>query len=261
MRAYIINLDTAKDRWSSVERAFVGTNFELCRIPGVNGNTLKFPIKDYSECRYRWFHGRPTNPRHVGCYLSHVKAMEAFLATNDEHALIGEDDLVLRPDIEAVLEAALRYSKHWNIVRLTGLSRGHPCRVAGLCGDYSLNVNFSRIKGTGAYMLDRLAARACVAGLLPMFLPIDHAMDREWFYGIRAVSILPFPASQTESGFRSSIHTGKSLKLSALRRCVTTYPYQVFNEITRWLFRTSSYLRMKLAIMCSGKSSSSQPLC
>jgi glycosyl transferase family 25 len=253
MRAYVINLDTAKERWSFIERAFAGTKFNLCRISGVDGNALKFPIESYSEGLYRWFHGRPTNPRHVGCYLSHVKAMEAFLATSDEHALIAEDDLVLRPDFEAALEAALSYSRHWNILRLTGLSRGRPASVARLCGDYSLCISFGRLKGTGAYVLDRAAAHAWVARLLPMRLPIDHALDREWFYGLRAMYILPFPAYQTESGFFSSIHLGESMKLSALRRSVTTYPYQALNEATRWLLRALSYLRMKLTIMFSAK--------
>jgi glycosyl transferase, family 25 len=248
MRAYVINLDSARDRWSSVERAFAGTRFNLCRISGVDGKTLRFPIEEYSEGFYRWFHGRPTNPGHVGCYLSHIKALKAFLAAEDQHALICEDDLTLRPDFETVLEAALRYARHWNILRLTGLSRGRPAKVTSLFGDYSLCVGFGRLKGTGAYVLDRKAARALVTGLLPMRLPIDHALDREWFYGLRALYILPFPASQLESGFRSSIQVGKSLKLSVLRRSVATYPYQVFNEATRWLFRASSYLKMRLAI-------------
>jgi glycosyl transferase family 25 len=258
MRAYIINLDRATDRRSFAEQAFAGTKFDLCWISAVDGDTLKIPVEGYSEGLYRCFHGRPTNLRHVGCYLSHVKAMEAFLATNDEHALIAEDDLVLRADFEAVLEAALSYSEHWNILRLTGLSEGRPAKVAKLCCDYSMCVSLGRLKGTGAYVLDRAAARAWVARLLPMRLPIDHALDREWFYGLRAVYILPFPAYQTESGFFSSIHLGTSMKLSALRRSVTTYPYQTFNEVTRWLFRTFSYLRMKLIMMFAAKSSDAQ---
>ncbi len=247
MQAYIINLDGATDRWASVVHAFAGTKFNLCRIAAVDGNTLRLPVEGYSEGLYRWFHGRPTNPRHVGCYLSHVKAMEAFLATKEEHALIGEDDLTLLPDFEAVISAALGYSRHWNILRLTGLSRGHPAKVTELCHGYGLHVNFGRLKGTGAYVIDRAAARKWITRLLPMRLPIDHAVDREWFQGLRAAYVLPFPASQNETGFRSSIHVGQTLKLSALRRYVATYPYQAFNEVTRWLFRASSYLRMRLA--------------
>ena len=69
MRAYIINLDRAQERWRSVERAFAGTSFLLCRIGGIDGSALQLPIPEYSESRFRWFHGRPTSLGHVGCYL------------------------------------------------------------------------------------------------------------------------------------------------------------------------------------------------
>lgn len=243
MKAYLINLDSAQDRWASVEKAFSQTSFTVCRISAVNGHALRLPIPEYSEPLYRWFHGRTTAFGQVGCYLSHIKAMQAFLATDDECALIGEDDLTLRPDFEAALAAALAHSKHWNILRLTGLGQSRPLPVAKLFADYRLCIGLGRLKGTGAYLIDRKAARALVTGLLPMRLPIDHAIDREWFFGLRAAYILPFPASQLESGFRTSIHRkGQDIRLSSLRRCFSTYPYQAFNETTRWLFRTRNYL-------------------
>ena len=88
--------------------------------------------------------------RELACYLSHLKALKEFLATDEEHALIGEDDLVLRPGFDAALDAALRYARHWNILRLTALSPGRPLPLVRLCGDYSLCVSLSRLKGTGA---------------------------------------------------------------------------------------------------------------
>lgn len=247
MHAYIINLDEAKDRWAFVEQTFAGTRFMLCRVSAVNGKALKPPITGYSERLYHWRHGRPTNLGAVGCYFSHIKAMEAFLATDDAHALIGEDDLILKPDFQEVLEAALGYARHWNILRVTGLGEGRGVKVAKLVGPYSLSVGLGRLKGTGAYIIDRAAARALVDGLLPMCLPIDHALDREWFYGLRAACIQPFPASQTEHAFKSSIQQGESRKLASWRRYLTTYPYQIWNETTRWLFRSVSCLRLKLA--------------
>lgn len=248
MRAFVINLDRARDRWASIERVFANTSFELCRVPAVDGMALSFPIKEYSEKLYRTIHGKPTQPREVGCYLSHVKAIEAFLATGDAHGLVCEDDITLGADFEEVLRAAMAHSAHWNILRLTGLSTGHPMRVAKLCREYTLNVNIGRLKGLGVYVMDRAAAAALVPHLLPMGLPIDHALDREWFCGMRAAYVLPFPASQVETGFKSSIQVGKSLKLAKWRRYLTVYPYQVFNEVTRWVFRVVSYIGMRLSI-------------
>jgi len=79
-----------------------------------------------------------------------------------------------------------------------------------------------------------------------MRLPYDHAFDREWFFGLRAAYISPFPASQIESTFLSSVQPGIYMKLSLTRRFLATYPYQAWNEITRWFFRSAAYLRFKL---------------
>lgn len=245
MRAFIINLDSAPDRWAFIEASFAGSRLHLTRIPAIDGRTLRFPHPAYSRRLYRWFHGRSPNVRELACYLSHLKAMETFLATEETHALIGEDDLVLRPDFDAVLEAALPYAHTWNILRLTALGPGHPCRVVPLHGAYSLAVTLGRLKGTGAYLLDRTAAQACLARLLPMRLPYDHALDREWTMGLRAAAITPFPAAQDESRFLSTVQPGIYPKLSPARRSLTTYPYQACNELARWLYRGTRYLSLR----------------
>ena len=246
MRAFIVNLDSATDRWAFVEAGFAKSRLILCRVAAVNGKSLTLPHAQYSERLYRWLHGRTPNVRELACYLSHLKAIEAFLATNEQHALIGEDDLVLRPDFDAVLEEAMKYACYWNILRVTGLRRGRPAPLVRLWGEYFLCVSFGRLKGAGAYVIDRVAAAAFLERLLPMRLPFDHAFDREWVMGLRAACISPFPASQTESPFLSSVQPGTYPKLSWKHRCLTTYSYQASNEIGRWLFRGGSYLRFKL---------------
>jgi len=109
MRALIINLDSATDRWAFIQESFARSQLVLCRVPAIDRTAIKLPDARYSEKLYRWFHGRTPNLRELACYLSHLKAIEAFLATDEEHALIGEDDLVLRPlrriaDVELGIE-------------------------------------------------------------------------------------------------------------------------------------------------------------
>src|SRR6266480_1742563 len=98
MRAFVINLDAATDRWAFVQNSFAHSQAILCRVPAVDGKRLTLPHEDYSEPLYRWFHGRASNPRELACYLSHLKAIKTFLATNETHGLIAEDDIVPRPD-------------------------------------------------------------------------------------------------------------------------------------------------------------------
>jgi glycosyl transferase family 25 len=246
MRAFLINLDAATDRRAFMEKALAATSFPVQRIPAVDGKALPQPVEGYDEAKYHRRHGRTTKPGEIGCYLSHVKAWRAFLETGDDYGLICEDDLVLGPDLEKVLTPALKHARHWNILRLSALGTGNPAAVIPLDDRYVLAVNFGRLKGTGAYVVDRTAAEALVASMLPMWLPFDHALDREWAHGLKALSVSPWPCSQTDKLFRSTIQGQKARKLSALRRWATTYPYQIVNELSRWAVRGLRYLRLKL---------------
>jgi glycosyl transferase family 25 len=246
VRAFVINLDSAGDRWATAERNFTATGLDFIRVPAIDGTRLELPVSGYSEPLFRRRHGRTTNLREVGCYLSHVRALEMFLESEAEYGLICEDDVTFHGDFSAVLESLCRSCTHWDIARLSGLGKGSAIRAIPLRGPHYLCINLGRLKGAGAYVVSRRAAYALVRSLLPMKVPFDHAVDREWFCGLRAVSVQPFPISQTESGFRTSIQRGPARRLGGWRRMISTYPYQAVNEMARWLFRLLEILRIFL---------------
>lgn len=253
MKAYVINLDRAPERWEHMVRAFRETPFELVRVAAVAGSELKLPMPEFDEEKFRRFHGRGTNVFEVACYLSHLKAMRAFLETTDSHALICEDDLHPKPALAPLLEALMKTARFWNIARLSGLKLGKPTLVAPLGEGYSLAVPRHRFKGTGAYIVDRKAAERLSAGLLPIWLPYDHALDREWVYGLKAVSVAPFPISQTEEVFSSAIQGHAQQRLSARQRWSTTYPYQVQNELSRFFQRLFQILLLNITMRSLGR--------
>ncbi len=245
MLAYVINLPSAKERWAWIERSFSATGLTLQRVPAVDGNACQLPHPDFAEKTFHRIHGRTTNLGELGCYLSHVTAMRAFLTTHETHALICEDDIELSAEFGEVLDRAMAFARYWNLLRVTGLKPGMSAKVAQLDGTHALHVNFQRLKGTGAYVVDRKAAEQLSKHLLPMKLPYDHALDREWVYGLRALTVLPFPIDQTGRLFRSSIQNRKAGKLPTARRVLFTYPYQVWNELCRWTFRGAQYASLR----------------
>jgi len=246
IRAYVINLEGAAKRWSHVQKIFPEAGITFSRAPAVDGKTLKLEPSIYSEPWYRFLHGRETNPREVGCYLSHLKALQSFLETDSELALICEDDISFGPELVTVIAAVRALPRFWNLLRLSGLSEGCPLKVRQLSPHQWLCINLGRTKGSGAYLIDRKAARALTTRLLPMKLPFDHALDREWCHHFIAASIIPYPINQIQKRFGSSIQTYAEPKLSPLRRWVTTYPYQVCNEMMRWLYRSALFFALKL---------------
>lgn len=242
---YIINLDRAPERWEHMSQTFTEAEIPIVRVPAIDGNQLTFPCVDFDEKKFRRFHGRGVNIFEVACYLSHLKAMKLFLESDDEFAMICEDDLFLKTGCKDVIEQALSASSLWNILRMTGLREGKSYRVQQLTPHCFLMLHLSRLKGAGAYLIDRKAASVFVKELIPMWLPWDHAVDREWVFGLRALAVAPFPISQTDEKFESAIQKMSQPKLSSLRRCLTTYPYQALNELSRWAARGFYFLWLK----------------
>lgn len=236
MHAYIINMDSATERWKFVSEHFAATGIPFSRISGVNGRQLTLPIPEYDETAYRRRHGQRTNLGAVGCFLSHLKSLRAFLDSQHELAIIAEDDAKPVANLREIVEKALRHRDSWDILRLCGFHNPHPAPYARLDDQYQLCVCFTRLCGTGAYAVTRRAAETLLAKLTPMYLPIDHALDREWAYGLRAAAIVPLPISQEEHGFGSQIHA--NLKLPWMRRYLTVFPWRAWNESARLVQRT-----------------------
>ena len=193
MHAYVINLAHATERWELMEKQLNALHIDHTRVEGVYGNRLSEPIADYNERKYRILHGKTTNKGEVGCYLSHIKTLRAFLCSDANHALVLEDDVQLPDNILNLIEHDLNFSKHWNLLRLTAFTPGEHLSFADLSDGFKLSYNLKVLKNTGAYVIDRKAAQCVLEKMLPMFLPYDVALDREWHYGFKTACISPLP--------------------------------------------------------------------
>jgi len=105
MNIYYINLDRSEDRREKMEKSF--EHEKLIRISAIDG--MEWAIEDMFDKRgfpvwnleYRdkfvnegiLFENSILPPTHVACNLSHRKAVQKFLDTDDEWAIIMEDDV------------------------------------------------------------------------------------------------------------------------------------------------------------------------
>jgi len=247
MKAYLINLPDANERLQRAREAIEKAGFEWVRVEGILGRDLPFPHPDYDASSYRWMHGKRFNPAELGCYLSHLKAMEEFLETEEPFALILEDDILFQPGAKEAIEAATQYDSHWDILRLSSINTGYSRKIAKLTEGYFLNINLTRETGAGAYVVNREAAQKLIKVLLPMKLPYDHAYDKEWLWGLKALKISPLPVLQNtdEVGIPSQIST-EGFKYPAWLRYWTVFPYRAYCVTCRVVYRTLRYLRLRI---------------
>lgn len=236
MKAFLINLPECIDRKQYASSMLVDAGFEIVLVEAIWGKNLIYPHPDYSSMSYRLMHGKKDNYGEVGCYLSHIKALNLFLDSGEEFGFICEDDISVKPEVLNVIQKAIQKSHRWDILRISGLRSGTPIKICALDEEYALHVNLTRQTGSGAYVVNRKAAQKLVKVLLPMKLPLDHAYDREWLWGLRALMIYPILANQ-RNGFESQIKARKHYKLPAYIRYLTVFPYRTVNEISRVFYR------------------------
>ncbi|MEY3853210.1 MAG: hypothetical protein RI910_2190 [Verrucomicrobiota bacterium] len=220
---YVINLDRDVERMASLAGSLNGLGLGYVRVPAVLG-------KDVPEWEKlvdpRAYGARNRNPMpragEVGCYLSHLKAMEVFLATDASWCVILEDDVEVKPECVEVL-AALGRRDDWDLVKLFCFHSGMPVRKRALTQSHHLVVHLTRTTSSAAYALNRRAAETLLRSMRPISEQVDHALERPWETGLRVRGVRPLPvvlapvAATTTIGYADrgdrSLPLGRGLRL------------------------------------------------
>lgn len=190
---YVINLDRSQDRLSAVMADAASAGIELVRVPAVDGRAAS------EEERLRLLdvpgflrnHGKRPQPGEYGCYASHLRAFEAFLASDADIAVIFEDDAAPDAAFRRVVEE-IASADDWDLVKLVNYRMPRLKVDRTLSGGIRMGrAMFGPTGGSAAYMLNRKAAARMLQGLRPMTLPYDVAMERGWAMDIRVRHVEP----------------------------------------------------------------------
>lgn len=244
-RAYVINLPAARERLERMQDRLGAIGMPWTLIEGVNGRELRLPIPEFDESAHRLMTGRRPIPAEIGCYLSHIKAIDAFLASDDRmtHALIFEDDAVFGADLPPLLDAALAHADRWDVLRLSTVGRDRVLPVIPLLGNARLGVILTRCKGAAGYVVNRRAAAVFRRRLVPMRLAWDIAFDLEYLHGLTALAITPFPVVADER-MPTQIQVGINGYKLPFSRYATVFPFRAAVESARVVMRALSYARL-----------------
>lgn len=158
---------------------------------------------DVEFFRSRW-HREPT-PAERGCMLSHVNMWRDFLATDTDWALIAEDDILISPDAEAVVNAIITKYPQVQLVNLcdaysfkagTMNPRVEYIRLSLLSpfvyGKYRMGKLYgsTRLGCTGLYLISRSGAELLLKqleGKAPGTVADDYTLYQQWGVDVRFV--------------------------------------------------------------------------
>ncbi len=247
LSTWVINLDRAPERLARISAQLTGLGLPFTRLPAVDASQLRTEERALlDDAAYRQRHGMTPVLGELGCYLSHVAVMKAFLASPAQFALVLEDDVLLRPSLPTVLQGLLAQAGRWDMVKLSGVHSGTPVPVAEVTRGHALAVMLSRCTGSSAYLINRQAAQTYLqqpGGLLPMALPYDHVFDQGWRFGLKVRLVTPRPCGHDEQIASTIVAPPGATRKFHWTRRLPAYAYRLRNESRRLAYGLTQLLR------------------
>lgn len=140
--------------------------------------------------------GRPLGPGEIGCFTSHYKAWEDFLASDNDQAIILEDDVIVD---WPVLEKLVAWNCTEHGIDLLRLYATHPFEYKTMVHRFlSPHSHLVRVRGwhhgSQGYLITRRSAQALMAAATTsIYAPVDWIIAGYWTFGLPAYCLFPFP--------------------------------------------------------------------
>ena len=121
---------------------------------------------------YRQFY-----PGEIGCYLSHLEVWQDIVKNKIKHALIFEDDSLIKPEhfFNRLHLIMSNLPENGYYISLYHSPQTGHIRSSGKFNEYLYNVRFD-LWGTVSYILDLQKATEFVENLTPLLYPLDQAI-------------------------------------------------------------------------------------
>lgn len=193
IKAYIIHLQRASDRWDNVSKLKDCLPVPTKVITAIDSQTLPKEIaarhvrRQVCAPRYPF----PLNVNEVACFLSHRAAWATLVDDNVDAGLILEDDAETTPDFEAAFDFARLAIREGDFIRFPhrdGQEDGPPVLLDGA---YQLFEPIPVGLGMVAQLVTRDAAIRLLTKTQLFDRPVDTFIQMHWITGVRPCSIRP----------------------------------------------------------------------
>jgi glycosyl transferase, family 25 len=237
LQTWVINLDRAPERLARITAQLQRLQLPFTRLAAVDAKAFT-PAQAalLDEAAYRRKHGMRPVPGELGCYLSHVAVLRAFLASSAQAALVLEDDVQLHDTLPAVLRGLLAQAGRWDMVKLSAVHSGTPQPYLEVAPGHQLAVMLSRCTAASAYLVNLRAAQAYLDGahgLLPMELPFDHVFDQGWRFGLKVRLVTPTPCAHDDQVASTMGYSAAPSRKFHWTQRLPAFAYRLGNEWRR----------------------------
>jgi GR25 family glycosyltransferase involved in LPS biosynthesis len=192
VQSFIIHLDASTERKPLVEKLLASLP-NASVVSAVYGRDV--PAEDVAQMTARHTKGKryPFDllPGELGCFLSHRKVWQTLVDSEEDFALVCEDDAVLEANFPVSLDLALNHIKTDGLIRFPIKQREDPSHV--IASREGVSLFRPKIIGltTTMYLIGRDAARRLLVGSEIIDRPIDVWMQMRWDTGVDSLTVWP----------------------------------------------------------------------
>ena len=200
---YVLGMDDANRFDSFFSVGAPAQDFQ--RYSAVDNRDNHVTDAEYDSKMFLTRYGKEPRPAEKGCMLSHYHMWKDFLASDADWALIAEDDILISPDLQPVVERIIEKYPHVQMVNLCDIYASEAGKLNPqvdyprlslfapfVYGKYRISSAYSSkpLYGTGLYLLSRSGAERlveCFGETVPGVVADDFALYREWGVGVYLV--------------------------------------------------------------------------
>ena len=179
----VINLDRSPDRWASVNAQLAAHGILAQRVPGIDGRRLESAfvrritpsLSHFSKTEFP----RELSLGEIGCFLSHRKCWERLVESQEEWALIMEDDIIFSKRAASYIRSPDWIPEGLGLVQIflfgrTWKAKVEKERIALPGGDELLRPLKPYPVGCQAYFISRQVAAQALEQTLRLTMPVDE---------------------------------------------------------------------------------------
>jgi glycosyl transferase family 25 len=237
LQLFVINLDRSKDRLDRIQSRLESQGFDFVRVPAIDGGLKENHDRLVPKERTHYF--RPLVRGEIACYLSHLRALQAFLSSDASYGLILEDDAVLvdgfKDKLNAILDDHIKAGA-WHLLKLDGYKKGRLIRKS-----FSFGVSLVEFKAVPGLATGIVWTRGAAKRFLNTHsetnieYPIDVEFRRPWEFD--SVVFTTFPplvnAEDISSGEATTIRD---------RWVNRSKKHQFSERVSKWVFNAKFFL-------------------
>jgi len=236
---YVINLAHDRKRWEAVVHSAEvhAPRLAIHRIEAIDGRAIEAAAKEGADLTaFNRLCGRDMLPGEYGCYRSHLKALEAFVADGAPYGLILEDDIAFDADSAPRIQAVIAALPDLGVIKLVNHRRPLMIDFADTTRGDSIGRTLHGPQGSAAaYLVSRQGALRLLDALATMTLPWDVALERFWSHGVSVLTTdtdsLSFNEGREASNIVSASSDYDSVK----------YPW--YRRLKARIWRTADHIR------------------